>query len=263
MMSLVHLRSKAGPNRGRRVDANSPRPRSVSLRAWDGPALLATLALSLALMLWNGLAFAAGERAAHEKSQVRTAAVTSAALTTGEGRAANSTQGAAQFVNRLSTAASATLTDPGLDAERRKRALRALLIRGFDTDTIGRVVLGRYWRTATEAQRQEYRRLFQKFILTTYATRLAKYPNASVSVTSARPGKRNFVIVKSIVRRPGKPPLRVDWLVRHSPEGHRVIDIVVEGISMAITQRAEFAAIIQRNGGDVESLLAALRSRAT
>lgn len=202
--------------------------------------MLLTLVFSLALVLWNGAAFGAGQPAG-----------------------ANSPEGAARFIGQLSTAVSATLSDSGLDDTRRVQALRGLLVQGLDTDTIGRVVLGRYWRGATAAQRQEYQRLFQAFILTNYATRLAKYPSASVAITSARPGKRNLVIVGSLMKRPAKPPVRVDWLVAHTAQGHRVIDVLIEGISMAITRRAEFAAIIKRNGGNLEGLLATLRLKTT
>lgn len=174
-----------------------------------------------------------------------------------------SPQSAARFVQRLGGDAIAMMSNPSLEPRERAQALRALLMRGFDTDTMSRIVLGRYWRKATPAQRAEYRQLFPDFIVAIYAARFSKYSGETLTITGARPHQRRIVIVKSLVRRPGKAPVHVDWLVRYSTAGHGIIDVVVEGVSMAITQRSEFAAIIQNHGGDIDGLLAALRARVT
>ncbi len=272
MMTFLDLGTTTEASRGRCRNGKVTRGLAASPPAWAGAALLA----ALTLVLGDSAAFAGGAHAAPQRSAAPTAATLQVAAaaggrefrvlpdatrTAGKGAAANSPQSAARFIDLLSRTVSATLADPALDSGRREQALRELLMRGFDTETIGRVVLGRHWRTATGPQRQEYRRLFQDFIVTSYANRLAKYPNSRVVVTGVRTGKRNVVIVKSLVHRPAKPPLRVDWLVRYSAQGYRVIDVVIAGISMAITQRSEFGSIIHKHGGDMEGLLAALRAR--
>lgn len=170
---------------------------------------------------------------------------------------------AALFVERLSREAITVMSDPALRDSQRAAAFRGLLLRDFDVAAIGRIVLGRYWRRATPAQRAEYLRLFQKFIVTVYASRLGKYSGQTLQVTAARPGKRDIVVVKSLILVSGRAPIKIDWLVRSAGGAQRVIDVVVEGVSMAITQRSEFAAIIQNSGGKVEGLLAALRARTT
>ena len=170
---------------------------------------------------------------------------------------------AALFVERLSREAISVMADPALRDSQRAAAFRGLLLRDFDVAAIGRIVLGRYWRRATPAQRAEYLRLFQEFIVAIYSSRLGKYSGQILQVTGARPGKRDIVVVKSLILVSGRAPIKIDWLVRSAGGAQRVIDVVVEGVSMAITQRSEFAAIIQSSGGKVEGLLAALRARTT
>lgn len=176
-----------------------------------------------------------------------------------------STQGAVLFVKTLSQRAIAVMSDRSLAPEQRALVLHALLVQGFDVATIGRIVLGRHWRRATPAQQAEYRRLFEAFIVSVYTSRFAKYSGENLVITGTLPGRRNIVIVKSLIHRPrpGMPPVAVDWLVSGSDNGYRIIDVVVSGVSMAITQRSEFASIIQSAGGNIEGLLVALRKKTT
>jgi phospholipid transport system substrate-binding protein len=174
-------------------------------------------------------------------------------------------QGAALFVKALSERAIATMSDSALLPEQRTLVLRSLLVQGFDVDAIGRLVLGRHWRRATASQQAEYRRLFESFIVSVYTSRFSKYSGETFTITSALLGRPNIVIVKSLIHRPrpGMPPVAIDWLVSVSADGYRVIDVVVSGVSMAITQRSEFASIIRGSGGNIEGLLDALRERTT
>lgn len=181
----------------------------------------------------------------------------------GAGAASGQPAIAAHFVERLSRDAIAAMADPTLRDGQRAAAFRGLLLRDFDIAAIGRIVLGRYWRSATPAQRTEYLGLFQEFIVAIYTARLGKYSGQTLQVIAAQSGKRDIVVVKSQILVSGRAPIKVDWLVRSAGGAPRVIDVVVEGVSMAITQRSEFAAIIQSSGGKVEGLLAALRARTT
>lgn len=175
-----------------------------------------------------------------------------------------SPRSAARFVERLGRELSAVIANRALAPGQRDMALRGLFLNGFEVETIGRIVLGRYWHGATPVQLAEYRRLFEKFLLARYADRFLRYGTARIALTGARAGKRNIAIIESRVEFSGKPSLRVDWLVRTSGNGEqRVIDLIVNGLSMAITQRYEFISIIENHGGDIEGLLAALRRKTT
>ena len=168
---------------------------------------------------------------------------------------------AAAFIKELGTEAIATLGDPALSEERRVTEFRRLLFEGFDIRTIGRFALGRYWRRATKEQRAEYEALFGEFIVSTYASRLSRYSSETLHVQGARGDGEDDAIVRSEIRHVDWPPVDVDWRVRRSSSEYKIIDVIIEGLSMAITQRDEFASVIQRSGGEVEGLLVELRKK--
>lgn len=172
-----------------------------------------------------------------------------------------SPDGAAQFVLTLAQQALSTLSQPGLSLENRETVFRDLLRQGFDLDFIGRFVAGRYYRQMTPDQQADYQRLFGDFVLKTYAGRLGGYSGEKFAVVAARPAGQQDVLVQSRIERPSGPPIGAEWRVRAFGGAFKIIDVTVEGVSMAVTQRAEFDSVLARGGP--ESLLAALRARTT
>jgi phospholipid transport system substrate-binding protein len=166
---------------------------------------------------------------------------------------------AAAFVGGLSAEGTALLSDPGLGPEERTLAFRRLFTSSFEVDTISRFVLGRHWRRASAAEKAEYRGLFEDYIVATYARRLDDYGGEALVLGAARLERPDLALVSSQVVRPHGSSVAVDWRLRHSAAGWRIVDIVVEGISLAITQRATFAAVIRDSGGRIDGLLAKLR----
>ncbi|MBV5334014.1 ABC transporter substrate-binding protein, partial [bacterium] len=123
--------------------------------------------------------------------------------------------------------------------------------------------LGRYWNVADETQRREYMTLFEKMIVDAYAGRFAEYSGETFKVAGVRPdGDVDSHVTTQIVR-PSGPPVNVEWRVRKTGATYKIIDVVVEGVSMGVTQRSEFASVIQTNGGQVDGLLKALRAKVT
>lgn len=168
-------------------------------------------------------------------------------------------QGSTQFIQWMGEQALSTLRSPGVTLEQREAAFRGLMRQGFDIEFIGRFVLGRYWQQATPEQRADYIQLFGEFLVKTYARRLGGYSGETFGIVSAVPAGDQDVQVRTRIDRPSGPPLFCDWRVRVINNQYRIIDVSVEGISMAVTQRQDFAAVVQ-NGG-VPALLAALRAR--
>lgn len=169
---------------------------------------------------------------------------------------------AGTFVAQLAQDAIDKLSTPNLAEEERVKRLRGLFADGFDIPLIARFVLGRFWRAATEAERKEYVDLFRELVIVTYARRFHEFTSARLRVLSvSRPNEDNDVIVAVELAVPGKPQVRMDTRVRQNPGQFKIIDISIEGISMALTQRDEFASVIQRGGGQVEALLVSLRER--
>ena len=172
-----------------------------------------------------------------------------------------SVNGAAQFINQLGNQAIETLRAPGLTLEQRESQFRSLLAQGFDLRFIGRFVLGKYWRMATPEQQNDYLALFGEYVVQTYSARLGGYAGQSLTVVDARQASEKDVVVRTNIERPSGPPIIAEWRVRRTANGYRIIDVAIEGISMAVTQRSEFAAVVQRDG--IDGLLTILRARTT
>lgn len=171
-------------------------------------------------------------------------------------------QAAAGFVQSLGDRAIATLADPAVSKDKAKAVFRDLLNENFDINTISRFVLGKYWNIATDAQKKEYQTLFEQMIVEVYAERFSQYAGEKFKVGSGQASGQNDAIVASQVLRPsGQPPVNVSWRVRSKDGGHKIIDVIVENVSMSVTQRSEFASLIESNGGRFEALLEALRQR--
>jgi phospholipid transport system substrate-binding protein len=167
-------------------------------------------------------------------------------------------QDAQAFINTLGTEAIQVL-GPSVSAQQRLERFRELFQSDFDLPEIGRFVLGRYWRQATPDEQQEFLGLFQEYIVRAYSARLGQYGGEPFRVVSARPDGEETVVTSQIVEQSG-PPIGVDWYLIQTPDGYKITDVYVEGVSMAVTERDEFASVIQREGG-VAGLLAQLRQK--
>ncbi|WP_286191899.1 phospholipid-binding protein MlaC [Roseomonas genomospecies 6] len=169
--------------------------------------------------------------------------------------------GATAFIQSMGNEAVATFSNKSLSREQAVQRFRTLLYQGFDVPYIGRWVLGRYWNSATPQQHDEYQKLFERLIVNTYADRFVEYSGETFRITGSRvEGEADTMVTTQIVR-PSGPPVNVDWRVRKRDAGYKIIDVVVEGVSMGVTQRQEFASVISQNGGRVEGLLQALRQK--
>lgn len=126
-------------------------------------------------------------------------------------------------------------------------------------NTIGRFALGTYWKSASPAQQVEYQKLFRDMIIKVYSKRFSDYKGQQFVVKSARQENEKDSIVTSFIVPGDGPEVKVDWRVRNKGGSYKIVDIVVEGVSMSQTQRADFASVIQRGGGDINVLLNELR----
>jgi phospholipid transport system substrate-binding protein len=177
-------------------------------------------------------------------------------------QAAAPTEGARTLVQALSDEATALLNRPDATAEKRVQAFRGLLQRYFASAAIGKWVLGRYWNQATEAERQEYLRLFEDYIVYGYVKRFGNYSGEKLQILRAASNDKQTVTVFSEFIRPGgEKPINVDWRVGHDADTYRITDVMVEGTSLSQTLRSDFASTIHQGGGKVESLLAVLREK--
>jgi phospholipid transport system substrate-binding protein len=128
---------------------------------------------------------------------------------------------------------------------------------------IAKFVLGKYWRRATPEQRRTYVSLFEKMLVKAYTSKFEGYSQASLTVQDAKGDGEKGFMVPSLVSLPDEAPVHMDWKVFSTPKGYRILDVVVDGVSMSITQRSEFASIIERNGGDLNEFLTVLKEKAS
>ena len=169
---------------------------------------------------------------------------------------------AASFVDSFAKKAMASLTSAEVTPPERRERFRALFLDGFAVPQIGQFILGRFWRVASDVERAEYLQLFTDYIVQIYANRLTDYSDGTLHVLQSRTEPDNQATVISEFARPSSAPAKIDWQVRKDASAkYRVLDLRIEGVSMSVTQRDEFAAIIQRNGGKIEGLLAQLRAK--
>jgi phospholipid transport system substrate-binding protein len=162
------------------------------------------------------------------------------------------------FVNTLGERAVQVLA-PSVSPTQRLALFRELFSTEFDVSGIGRFVLGRYWGTATPQEQQEFLGLFQEYVARAYSARLGAFGGEPFRVTGARPNGAETVVSSEIVFASG--PIGLDWYVVNDNGRYKVTDVYISGISMKVTQRDEFAAVIQRSGGRVEGLLSQLRQK--
>ena len=179
----------------------------------------------------------------------------------GRSVSADASLGPGEFIAGLGDRAVSALTAPELSQAERETRFRELLDTHFDVPAIGKFVLGRFWRSATDAERQEFLQLFQELLVKSYARRFAEYSGESFEVKNVREEGGGHAIVQSLVVRPSAENVRVDWRIAKQGDDFRIIDVIVEGLSMAVTQRDEFASVIQSKGGKVAGLIDVLRAK--
>lgn len=169
---------------------------------------------------------------------------------------------AGKFVQDLGDRAITVIANKNITPTQRADQFRKILQDSFDLQTIGRFVIGRSWNAATSAQQTEYMRLFRDLVIKTYGDRMSLYTGEGFKVVAVRPETEKDTIVNSNITHPdGSQPTTIDWRIRNRDGKLGVIDVVVEGVSLSVTQRQEYAAVIQNSGGQIDGLLAQMRQQ--
>ena len=171
---------------------------------------------------------------------------------------------AAEKIDALGAEAMAVLSDASMSREVRQRRFREMLARELDIPLLARFMLGRYWKKATPEARRAYEDAFAEYILARYALLLGGAREIQgFEVVGAKASGTGDVLVETRIRRSGADPITTVWRMRDRNGRFVVIDLVVEGLSMAQTQRQEFASILRANGGRVEDLTSVLKKKTT
>lgn len=187
------------------------------------------------------------------------AAVAGLAALGGTARAENNADARA-FIQKLADNAMNTVAVKGLSDEDRAKRFRTLFVDTFDLPEIGKLVLARHWKTATPEQQQEFLALFEDVQVYTWTRRFKDYSGETLEILGVQAEGENDLQVESRMLRDKLEPIAVGWRVRKSGATFKVLDIKVEGASMALTHRSEYSSVIQ-SSGSVAGLIAALHKK--
>lgn len=146
-------------------------------------------------------------------------------------------------------------------AEKDKRFAK-LFNEALDLDFIGQFVLGRNWRTATAEQRKEFIKVYRQLNVSTWSKRFDEFKGKRFIFKGTAPSNSaGQVFVNSVVPMDQGEPAKVVWRVREKNGQYKVVDIIIENVSLAITARNEYTAFIKNNKGGVDALIANLKSK--
>jgi phospholipid transport system substrate-binding protein len=193
-----------------------------------------------------------------------------AALGLGPALAALATTATAQATADLPSRAAAFIEKRGAEvidivnangsADAKREAVAKVLREAVDIRGVAQFVLGRHWRTATEAQRNEYLSLFEETLVRNLSARFGELRGVTFSMGRNQMASEQEAVVSTVVTRPNNPAITLDWRVADVGGKPQIVDLVAEGTSLRITQRSEYSAVVQRGGG-MDALLRAMRQQ--
>ena len=163
------------------------------------------------------------------------------------------------FVQSTVNRASKTLSE-NLTKDEKINQLKKIALETVDIKGIGFYTLGSVRKTLDEDQKTKYIKLFEKYFLKTFSSRLSEYTNPEINVYSKEVLNQNYTIVNSILKATNeRPEIKIDWRIyTKNKENPLIRDLIIEGLSLARTQKEEFASILNTNNGDIEALFKTL-----
>ena len=162
---------------------------------------------------------------------------------------------ASEFVSSLTNEASTILSSKLSDDEKIIR-LKEIGEKSVDIEGIGFYTLGKHRKNLTDSQKEQYKELFRNYFLKSFSGRLVGYTDAKIAVLSEEIKNEKYTIVYSkLIGTSDRPEVKIDWRVyTKDPENPLIRDLVIEGLSLARTQKEEFNSIIVNNDNDIEAL---------
>ena len=165
-----------------------------------------------------------------------------------------------KFVQSIVDEASAVLTK-NFTKEQKIEKLRSIAKKSVDIKGIGFYTLGSHRKNLSAKQKEKYSKLFESYFLKSFSSRLSEYTDPKINVTSSRKINEKYTIISSIlVATDKRPEVMIDWRIyTKNPDKPLIRDLIIEGLSLARTQKEEFNSIIQSNDGDINALYTNLK----
>ena len=168
---------------------------------------------------------------------------------------------ATTFIQSVGEEMVRTINAAGVPIEQRRERVAQILRTAVDVEGVGRFILGRWWRSATPEQQQEYLRLFEQVLIRNLSSRFGEFQGVRFALGRTQQRTEDDVLVNTVVERPNTPPFALDWRVAEVGGQPRIVDVIAEGTSLRLTTRSEYSSVVTRNGGDVGALLTAMRQQ--
>lgn len=148
-----------------------------------------------------------------------------------------------------------------LSKEEKMEKLKIIAKKSVDVKGIGNYSLGTHRKTISDQQKDEYFDIFEQYFLKSFASRLAEYTDPKIRVDSQKKLNDKYTMVSStLLATSEKAEIKIDWrVVTKNPDNPLIIDVIIEGVSLAKVQREEFNSIIQSNDGNINALFKTLR----
>lgn len=186
-------------------------------------------------------------------------AMTGLLLAAGPAAWAQGTNEATRFVVKLGEDLIGIINAAG-SYDDKKRRLQPLVEAAVDVDGIARFCLGRFARTATPAQLNEFNTLFRAVLMNNIFGKIGEFQGVTFSPTTTAQREQD-ILVGTLIRRPNQQPNTVQWVVNQVGGQMKIVDVVAEGTSLRLTQRSDYAAYMQRNNNNVDALIAAMKQQ--
>ena len=163
------------------------------------------------------------------------------------------------FVQSTVNRASKLLSD-GSSKEKKIEKLKLIAKDTVDIKGIGFYTLGSVRKTLNDEQKSKYSKLFEQYFLKSFSSRLAEYTNPEINVYEKEKLNENYTIVSSILKATNeRPEIKINWRIyTKNPEKPLIRDLIIEGLSLARTQKEEFNSVLQSNNGDINALFKTL-----
>ena len=161
------------------------------------------------------------------------------------------------FVNELVNDAISKLSDKNLDKNQKSNFIEQVAIENVDINALGLYTLGELRKSSSENDIDNYQKSFEKYFLKSLTSRLTDYSSSKFEILEDNKKSSNYTIVKSkITPDDGGPDIKIDWRIyTKNPEKPLIRDLIVEGLSLARTQKEEFASILNSNNNDIKILI--------
>lgn len=166
------------------------------------------------------------------------------------------------FVRKVTSEGIEEIINANVSQNVKDQRFEKLFNDALDLDFIGQFVLGRYWKIATPEQRKNFIKVYRELNIKTWSARFDEFKGKSFVFVGSTPStSKNQIFINSTVAMDQGEPAKVVWRVKQSGETFKIVDIIIENVSLAITARNEYTAFIKNNGGNINALIADLQKK--